>query len=99
MHLTFGLTRMFVKFAKFAFGIIQEIQLFGISEQLPLVRFMHPSNLVLYNTKRSDAWPVRPCNMLVIWLLADAQTVRPYIVGRNGRVPRADRQVLGYWIK
>ncbi len=51
MHLTFGLTRMFVKFAKFAFGIIQEIQLFGIPEQLPLVRFVHPSNMVLYNIK------------------------------------------------
>ena len=48
MHLTFGLTRMF---AKFAFGIIQEIQLFGNSEQLLLVRFMHPSNMVLYNIK------------------------------------------------
>ena len=51
MHLTFGLTRMFVKSAKFAFAIIQEIQLFGNSEQLLLVRFMHPSNMVLYNIK------------------------------------------------
>ena len=51
MHLTFGLTRMFVKFAKFTFGILQEIQLFGNSEQLLLVRFMHPSNMMLYNIK------------------------------------------------
>lgn len=51
MHLTFGLTRMLVKFAKFAFGIIKKIQLFGIPEQLPLVRFVHPFNMVLYNIK------------------------------------------------
>ena len=45
------------------------------------IGMMHRPNRCCITSKRRDARSVRPCNVLVVWLLADAQTVRPYIVG------------------